>query len=257
MASISSTIARQIGSLQGKLVSQIQSEVLKLLKKFSNECPTPKELEKIIKTRNTLIKHLNSFQKRVNKFSSVANRLQKSIATIRSIIRILKAIPIPTAIIPPMSGGIGIPIKILNTYSDALIKLNKILDKLVDEVAAIKSLIGSITPVIANLKARLNSIDVAIQKCSVSQPGGVATVLPTAQPEGNTGSEGTPSEDYLYKGYKLAIIQDVGVETIAPRRYATATDNRGIVVLRGPLSFSSSTQVLLDEIKFRIDNQLA
>lgn len=256
MASISSTIARQIGSLQGKLVSQIQSEVLKLLKKFSNQCPTPTELQKIIKTRNTLISHLNSFQKRIDKFSSVANRLQSTISTLRSVIRILKAIPIPTAIIPPMSGGFGIPIKILNTYSDALIKLNKTLDKLVDEVAAIKSLINSITPTITSLKARLNSIDVAIQKCSVTQPGGVATVLPTAQPPENTGSEGTPNADYLYKGYKLAIIQDTGVETIAPRRYATATDSRGIVVLRGPLSFSSSTQVLLDEIKFRIDNQL-
>jgi hypothetical protein len=55
---------------------------------------------------------------------------------------------------------------------------------------------------------------------------------------------------------KLEIIEDPNSPRIAPRRYAIAKDRRGIIVLRGDSSFSSSTDVLLDEIKFRIDNQL-
>jgi hypothetical protein len=56
--------------------------------------------------------------------------------------------------------------------------------------------------------------------------------------------------------YKLEIQSVPEDSTIAPRRFALARNVRGIAVLKGDLSFSSSTKVLLDEIKFRIDNQL-
>jgi len=56
--------------------------------------------------------------------------------------------------------------------------------------------------------------------------------------------------------YKLEIIIDPESPQIAPRRFAVAKNKDGIVVLKGQKSFSSSTQILLDEIKFRIDNQL-
>ena len=44
---------------------------------------------------------------------------------------------------------------------------------------------------------------------------------------------------------------------IAQQRVAVAKNRSGVVILRGQPSFSSDTQVLLDEIKFRLDNQLA
>lgn len=56
--------------------------------------------------------------------------------------------------------------------------------------------------------------------------------------------------------YKLEILIDPDSPDIAPRRFAVAKDSQGVVVLRGPKSFSSSVEILLDEIKFRIDNQL-
>lgn len=57
--------------------------------------------------------------------------------------------------------------------------------------------------------------------------------------------------------YKLEIKTDPDSPPIAQRRFAVALDDENVVVLRGTKSFSSSTQVLLDEIKFRIDNQLS
>ena len=254
MAGISSVVARQIGSLQGKLVTQVQGEVLRILKKFSNQCPDAKELQKIIVIRNTLIKHIDSFQKRVDKFSTTSKKLDSSVKVVRRTIQVITAIPIPTAIILPSAGGVGIPISILTKYSNALIKLNKTVDSLESESVAIKGLIASISPQLSKLKDRLLSIDKAIEQCAKTGKGGdLQTIVATAQPLGNTGSEGIPDDSYLYKGYVLGIVQDPDSPKIAPKRFATATDNRGIVVLRGQSSFSSSTQVLLDEIKFRID----
>jgi hypothetical protein len=75
------------------------------------------------------------------------------------------------------------------------------------------------------------------------------------------GSKTGQDADYYYRGpngdlYKLEIVADIDSPSIAPRRFAVAKDTSGVIVLRGTKSFSSSTQVLLDEIKFRIDNQL-
>jgi len=106
------------------------------------------------------------------------------------------------------------------------------------------------------LKNRLTSIDLAIQQCSIDQPADLTEILTTTQPPENTGSEGVPNSNYLYKNYVLSIVEDPNSPKIAPRRYAIATNSSGLVLLRGDSSFSSDTQVLLDELKFRIDNQL-
>jgi len=56
--------------------------------------------------------------------------------------------------------------------------------------------------------------------------------------------------------YNIEVIQDENSPAIAPKRKAIAKDFRGIVVLRGESSFASDPQVLIDELKLRIDNQL-
>ena len=67
--------------------------------------------------------------------------------------------------------------------------------------------------------------------------------------------------DYFHTGpngevYELKIKSDPTSPEIAPRRFAVAIDETGVEILKGPKSFSSSTKILLEEIKFRIDNQL-
>lgn len=259
-SNMSGIVAQQLGSLQGKLTAQIEGRVSDILKKFSNECPTPSELEKIIRSKNNLLAALNSFQRRIASFNSTVNGIQSAVGSAKVVIQVIKSIPLPTAIIPPMSGGIGIPVSILTRYSDALVLLNKIVEVLEDDIDGVKAVTGSVAETIASLKSALESIDLAIQNCSKGNP----QVLETTQPKENTGSEGTPRDaqgntdpDYLYKGYTLEIVEDPNSPAIAPKRYAIAKTKAGGIALYGPSSFSSDVQVLLDEVKFRIDNQLS
>jgi len=261
MADISGIVARQVGSIQGKVTAQVQSRVLEMLSKFSNECPNAAELVKISKERNNLLKAINSFGGRITTIGSTANQLNAVISSLRVAIQVIKNIPIPTAIIPPQVGGLGIPANILTRYSDTLIKLNKLLDKLEAERAAIQGIVAGASGTVNSLKTRLESLDPIIQECSKSSPD-LAGIVDQVQPKENTGSEGTPKDaqgnpdpNYLYKGYTLEIVQDRNSPAIAPRRYAIAKDRSGIERLRGESSFSSDTQVLLDELKFKIDNQ--
>ena len=50
--------------------------------------------------------------------------------------------------------------------------------------------------------------------------------------------------------------KDKDSPSIAPRRFAVAINEEGVEVLTGPKSFASDTDVLIEEIKFRLDNQL-
>jgi hypothetical protein len=65
----------------------------------------------------------------------------------------------------------------------------------------------------------------------------------------HTGPDGTV--------YELKINLDPQSPKIAPRRFAVAINLEGVEVFKGQKSFSSSIDILLDEIKFRIDNQLS
>ncbi len=255
---ISAIIASQVGSIRGKLIAQIQNQVLTMLNKFANECPNAKELQKIIKIRNTLLKHLTGFEKRVTKYSSTATTLTSSVRAIQVAMKLITSIPTPTVVVPfgDYTGGIGMPVKTLTKFSDTLIKLDKRLTLILGEAEGITGVINTVSPVITNLKNRLTSIDLAIQQCSIDQPADLTEILTTTQPPENTGSEGVPNSNYLYKNYVLSIVEDPNSPKIAPRRYAIATNSSGLVLLRGDSSFSSDTQVLLDELKFRIDNQL-
>jgi hypothetical protein len=248
---ISAIVAVLVGNLRAQLILRIQKEVIGILNKFRNECPNPKDLQRVIKTRNNLLNNINSFQKRLDKLSKIAQTLLITVTAVRVAIKVITSIPVPTAIIPPITGGIGIPISILTKYSNALIKLNKILDKLIAEAAAIATLIVSVSAIIESLKARLDGIDIQIQAC-IQNP--LQVLEQASVVESSVGN--ISQEDLYYKGYKLEIVQDVIEYKLAPRRHAIAIDKRGIVVLQGPSSFSSSTDILLDEIKFRIDQLL-
>lgn len=69
-----------------------------------------------------------------------------------------------------------------------------------------------------------------------------ANLLTDKRPSGNT--------------YLIKIVDDPTAPDIAPRRQAIVQDFRGVTVLRGPVSFASRPEVLIEEMKFRIDNQL-
>lgn len=68
-------------------------------------------------------------------------------------------------------------------------------------------------------------------------------------------AEELENPELTYKGYLLKIVKDPSSPRLAPKHFAIGIKD-GKQEIKGPSSFSSSKVVLLDEIKFRIDNQL-
>ena len=259
---ISAMIASQVGNIRAKLIAEVNIRVDEAITKFINTCPPEKELQRIIKTKNNLKKAVTGLDKRVNTFRPVAANINTAANLISLSIQVITSIPLPTAIIPP-GGGVGIPVSTLTKYSNSLVKLNKQLDTLQQESKAITSIVDSVAGVTQGVTNKLNSLDAYIDRCflnNLSNLDNIDATLATIQPPTSIATGlgiGQTDPTFEYGGYKLEIVEDPNSPAVAPKRFAIARDRRGIVVLQGPSSFSADTQVLLDEIKFRIDNQLA
>jgi hypothetical protein len=259
-STLSKAIANQAGRLQAQLTTQIQNRVLDLLNEFINQCPNIDRLLAIVKIKNKLVSAINGVQKKINSLRTTADRINNSVTAGKAAIAVIKRIPRPTVLqFVPDPGALvrGIPISTLTKLSDRLVQLNKIVDVLEAEKEGILGIITSADSTLTSVKNRLDVLNIAVEKCLKELPPDQAQgILGQIQPVENTGSEEGLGDEYFYKGYKLEIVQDPDSPAIAPRRYAVAKDREGIIVLYGPPSFSSDTQILLDEIKFRIDNQL-
>jgi|9_EtaG_2_1085328.scaffolds.fasta_scaffold00096_18 hypothetical protein len=271
---ISSIVANQLGGIQGNIEARIQTETVKLLDKFSNRCPDRDELIKIIKTRNSLLRVINSFQKKVNRFNSIPNKLRRPISIAKRIIKLLKRNRTKLAIgnRPSFSdfdrGGLfsAKTAGFTNRQADRLVKTTLLLEDLEDDLAAVKGLLQGVAPSFDNIKELLESINVNVEECAEElqqsqDQANLMDLIKEVQPLENTGSEGTPDENFTYRGangkdYALSIIESPSDDTTVLRRVAIAKDIFGITVLRGQPSYSSDTKILLDELKFRIDNQL-
>lgn len=258
---ISAMIASQVGNIRAKLIAEVNVRVDEAITKFINTCPPERELQRIIKTKNNLKKAVTGLDKRVNTFRPVAANISTAANLISLSIQVITSIPLPTAVIPP-GGGVGIPVSTLTKYSNSLVKLNKQLDTLQQESKAITSIVESVGGVTQGVTNKLNSLDAYIDRCflnNLSNLDNLDATLARIQPPTTTTTASTRQTDpaFEYGGYKLEIVEDPNSPAVAPKRFAIARDRRGIIVLQGPSSFSADTQVLLDEIKFRIDNQLA
>lgn len=253
---ISLLVATEIGKLEGALRVRLNTEIDNQINKFLNQCPPPDVLENVGKVVSAVNGVLNLFESRINKFRALAKKLDPPISTATVSINILKRLPLPSAT-PP---GVGIPVGVLNTYSDTLRVLSGFLESLNNDKNAILALTSGVDGIIAPIKTKVDRLNLLVEKCSesLSEEDRLA-LLNSLQSTSLEATEGISPVLYISPNgtpYTLQVILDPDSPQIAPRRQAIAKDTRGIVVLKGQPSFSSSIKVLLDELKLRIDNQL-
>ena len=268
--------ATQLGRLQGELEARALSEALLLLEEFLNKCPQIERLESIVEVRNNLLKVVNSFTKQTDKYQKLANSLKTPIQAANILIQLLKVDPTPIAIgTPPLKDFGGLIASktagMQNTSAELLRNTSKVLESLEDDVTAIENLVGGVNPSLNQVRGILESINVSIGNCiddyakeDNADKQALTRLIQKVQPTAilNAGDSNLPLNETTYRNtqgidYTLSIVTQTEGESIAPKRYAIAKDSIGVVVLRGTASFSSDTAILLDELKFRLDNQLA
>ena len=230
IAGLAGMIAVLIGIMKAQLILKIQEEVFKLLDKFAQQCPNPKDLRKAIKIKNNLLRNINSFQKRIDKFAKVASTLLKVALVLKKVIKVITSIPFPTAV-PP---GIGIPASLLTKFSNVIVKVSKLIDTFIAEAAAILLIIKGISDVINRLKEKLQELDSKIERCAKN---------PLADPNSDT-----PVEPEITSLAQLAALTPEQLAELTPDQLAGISADQLAALTSSQLSETQQSGLSLTDL---------
>jgi len=245
-------IMNVVNIIKGKLIPLaigllIAFGITKLTQKELKVCPTPDVLKDNIKRRNRVVKQLNQIY--------IALAVNTALAAIFSIIAIklkslkltLDKLPFPLAV-PP---GVGVPYSVVGTLQSVsdfikeLEKQNKDLNKQI--IIALIFLVAALVAIVLLLKG----IDQLTEECANNENleyESISQELLDLTEE--TTEEGTPVLTNV-NGFAMEVVTVDGVGQLKRRR-AVAKNKQGVIQLKGEPSFSSSDQILIDELAFYI-----
>ena len=247
-----------------------------LIERLQQSCPPKVELEIIIKQKNSIATALTQTQTALNTMVQTGQTVTGIINVTDIALRVIKNLPLPTSV-PP---GIGIPISIINRFTDTLIKLSDLIKTNRGIVASITPAVQSLNGDIQTILGKLTQLDTLLAGCLEEQTVNLTeeekedyftslginlNILDTtSDPQVNlVGGQAledslapNSNDPLIYKGFKLIIDNDKENKLSFPRRRIVATRIANNVQIVGDYSFSSSTQILVDEVKFQIDKYL-
>jgi len=237
-----------------------EKKILEILDELRKKCPPAN----VLNTMNKALDRVDSLITSANNRAGKLHRLVKSLKIITSILRVLIDLlshnPLPTTLgIPPgPAGGVifSLPQGVVQSQSAKLKWATETLEDIENEIDNIEELLRNFELIFVPLQAKIQLIRTLLNRCAANP--NLTAEEREAILEGSNIST-AEEENYLStngKVYVIKVVTNPQSPSIAPQRQAIAFDNRGIAVLQGPLSFASSSDILIKELKFRIDNQL-
>lgn len=255
-----------ISQLLNKKVTEIKSNlippVLGLIEEFGIkdiekyiknptdiQCPSDDKIAEIIKKRNNLVKKLNLLYSTVNLAKTTIISTETVLAALKIAINLITVAPIPLQF---ATAGVVIALK---ESQDEAKKLLSQLTALTGTAAGILIIFATFIKQLVDL---LNLLDSLLLKCStnnnISYEQINSDILNLLPDQSSLNPSINPTENF-YKGFTISVITEDSPLSSYPRRQAIAANKLGVVVLKGPLSFSSDPEVLINEIKYIIDSQ--
>jgi hypothetical protein len=207
----------------------------------NTKCPTPNELDDIIRRRNNLADKINSTYKIINTTTIALGISQTLISTINILLNTLQGIPIPLG--APL--GVGVPANVVTTISSRIEDKKRTLDKLSGintGILLFLAILGNILQIILKL---LSNVDKLVDKCAKDQQ------LTPINPDLLRLLETPEETDEEFQNFTFEIETEKTTNEYKRRR-AIAKDINNVVVLKGEFSFAADTKILIDELKFFI-----
>ena len=262
--SLKSTGSEKLGQIileKGIQISDlIQPQLIKLLSNLTTPnglCLPEAQLNLLIAQRNNIVDNLNQIEKYLNlttKAVGITSTTLDILITTAKALRGLKPAAIVATAASPVPGPFASLVLQINETLDNLkfdslgnSKLNK-LKTIIDSTATPISLTSQF---IAKAITTLGLIDIIIKKCSPN-----STLSSISQDlinitEAQLQASQTQNQ-ITYKGFIIEI-QEVPFSSTVNRRKAVGKNAQGIPLIETPLSFTTISQILVNELKLIID----
>lgn len=236
-----------------------------LIEQVSQACPSEEKIEQFIVKKNRINNSLTIIQKLITTTDFTTKTANKIISVLDKIVKLVKALPIPTTPIP-------IPINVITIASDSLDTAKNIIESGKGVTLGGVEIIAIINKFLQQVQDKLNQVELLLQGCIEQLPEEKQQELQTLLNTTSTDSS-NPIDDklkgedllaklqpnsndpLLYRGFRLQIEQNPNnpLETIPQRRVVGIQVETGILTVATDYSFASTTEVLVNEAKFLID----
>ena len=257
-----------------KLVESINREVSKLKVKYTSKiieilsnfaegvCPTQSQIDKFINIRNNITEQLNKVYTKVDRLSKNLSGAEKGLRGIITGINVASGIaaggiiagavvplPIPAAANSAIDGALQ-TVEKAKFKGDGAQKLVPIAGGLVSANVAIKLFANVLRELICTIEA----LDAALLGCEEGVQSKLIPISPEIIEfiEQDVVEQENSFTETAYKGF-IFKIEEVPFSPTVNRRRALAQNQDGITLLQSELSFTSTPDVLVQELKLIID----
>lgn len=243
------------------------NELSKLIDQFKGLCPPQPTLTKIINKRNNLVEALNKVYSFIDKISNTLSGVNTFLLVIATIIQVAGVVLNVALLImlfaPFIPGTVAAKLAAGNSTVQEVIKKIQFTSKgeqrLVPLIAQVNSAaiaIQLLANVLNNFICKLEGLDNSIKSCS--KPEIVNVPLKKLSPEllnfVTQVRKTTENSDIEadYRGFSFKI-EEVPFSSTVNRKRALALNSDGITLLQSELSFTSTPNILIQELKLIID----
>jgi hypothetical protein len=251
-------------------------ELNKKLRDFIKPERFASDLQKLINGVKAVDRAIQQIQKTIQLINTIIKVINVLIKIYKFIVKLITFNPIPTAIIPPQTGGLGVPQAVLNKQSERISNSNIFIEDLAKVLGMISEFldknvlleINKIRKQILRLLTGLNLLYKNIIACPYinddlmkqSLQDGISSLQENLNTLDNL-FPGAKNIDVVlpsqYSGYQIDIIKEEVVDngTTLLRRRVVVADQRGIIQYEGTPTFATNDQVLIKEGQYYIDKQ--
>ena len=260
------SIAKVVDTIKTKLLPLAVSLLLafgiaKVTQMNRKTCPTPTALDNVFRTRNRVVRQLNQLFRTITINTALAAAFFALAKTLKGVRLSLDALPAPQAVgtFPAKDFG-GLIFAQPYSFTAKLQAISAKLKELEEQNESLnRAILTSLIFLIAGCATvviLLKSIDKLIQECAEEAGGSQLQLvainqelLDLAEEEEEDGNPVIPALNGFIFSVETDNKNPVGT---LKRRFAVAKNNQGVTLLKGEPSFSSSDQILIDELIFYI-----
>ena len=227
-------------------------------------CLTATELDKILTLRNNMLDILNPTSKTIQILSLTTTSLSLISNSTSTILDTLKTAKNTTTaaitLIPPPASPPGAVLAFLLNSQTFIETLSPKLSKINNNISNIALALDFTNIILFKLIELLNSIDKYLIKCKITPESltpmndYLQTVEQKYKDVNNVNNVNNDVNEEIYKGFTLGIVEEQYTPTVK-RIKGVAKNKQGIVLLQTPLSFTTSSQVLIEELKIIINSK--
>ena len=236
-------IVRQQLQLEDRLLTAIDIEI----EKFKDICPPREVLLKIIEIKNNINSGLSNIEKAINNTQTSSNTVNNILTGSEILITIATLLPAPNQFTT---------VGTTNTFATRLIDLKEAIKVGKGLSNSLNDLSKTLRGIVVSVQAKIDVLDQVILRCVKDTD----ITFEAANNSINDLTESTTERLFngtvSYKGLSLEVVFDEQNFTTLKKRFGRATDPRGVVKFKTNLTFSTDSNIIIEELKLLIDNQV-